>query len=176
MPTARSTAPVVPRPRTRSIRPRTWAGSATAARSRPTTRSSPTASAACARTGARTTGAFAEIATNSRLSELEAAALRIGLRRLEDGNRRRGEIAAAYRAAGPGLRWQPDHPRHAYHLCVARVPDRDRFRAAMPFETAVHYPRTITAEPAYAGFRRAPTPHDPRRGPPNASAFPATRS
>jgi dTDP-3-amino-3,4,6-trideoxy-alpha-D-glucose transaminase len=107
--------------------------------------------------GRRDDGAFAEIATNSRLSELEAAALRIGLRRLEDGNRRRGEIAAAYRAAGPGLRWQTDHPRHAYHLCVARVPDRDRFRAAMPFETAVHYPRTITAEPAYAGFRRAPT-------------------
>ena len=103
-------------------------------------------------------GTFAEVATNSRLSELEAAALRIGLQGLEDGNRRRADIAAAYRAAAPGLRWQPDHPRHAYHLCVARVPDRDRFRAAMPFETAVHYPRTITAEPAYAGFRRHPTP------------------
>ena len=103
-------------------------------------------------------GTFAELATNSRLSELEAAALRIGLRRLEDGNRRRAEIASAYRRAAPGLRWHPEHPRHAYHLCVARVPDRDRFRAELPFETAVHYPRTITAEPAYAGFRRAATP------------------
>ena len=103
-------------------------------------------------------GTFAEISTNSRLSELEAAALRIGLRRLERGNRRRAEIAAAYRSAASSLRWHPDHPRHAYHLCVARLPDREQFRATMPFETAVHYPRTITDEPAYAHFRRADTP------------------
>jgi len=104
-------------------------------------------------------GLFEEVATNSRLSELEAAALRIGLRRLEDGNRRRAEIAAAYRAAAPELRWQPDHPRHAYHLCVARPPDREDFRGRMPFECPVHYPRTVTDEPAYAQLRRAETPN-----------------
>ena len=52
---------------------------------------------------------FAEPATNSRLSELEAAALRIGLRRLEDGNRR-AEIAFLGHGAAPGLRWHPEHP------------------------------------------------------------------
>jgi dTDP-3-amino-3,4,6-trideoxy-alpha-D-glucose transaminase len=108
--------------------------------------------------GSDADGRFREVSTNSRLSELEAAALRIGLRGLEDGNRRRSEIAAAYRAVAPGLRWHPDHPRHAYHLCVARVPNREQFRATMPFESAVHYPRTITDEPAYARFRRADTP------------------
>jgi dTDP-3-amino-3,4,6-trideoxy-alpha-D-glucose transaminase len=103
-------------------------------------------------------GRFEEISTNSRLSEIEAAALRIGLRGLEAGNRRRAEIATAYHAAAPELRWHPHHPRHTYHLCVARLPDRDRFRAGMPCECPVHYPRTVTEEPAYAHLRRAETP------------------
>ena len=103
-------------------------------------------------------GSFEEISTNSRLSEIEAAALRIGLRRLEAGNRRRAEIATAYHAAAPGLRWHPHHPRHTYHLCVARLPDREGFRARMPCECPAHYPRTVTDEPAYAHLRRAETP------------------
>jgi dTDP-4-amino-4,6-dideoxygalactose transaminase len=103
-------------------------------------------------------GSFEEISTNSRLSELEAAALRIGLRGLDEGNRRRAEIAAAYRQAAPGLSWQPDHPMHTYHLCVARPEDRERFRAEMPFETAVHYPRIVTDQPAYSKFHRVETP------------------
>jgi dTDP-4-amino-4,6-dideoxygalactose transaminase len=108
--------------------------------------------------GQRADGSFEEISTNSRISELEAAALRIGLRGLDEGNRRRAEIAAAYRDAAPGLGWQPDHPRHTYHLCVARPEDRDEFRAAMPFDTGVHYPRTVADQPAYERFRRGETP------------------
>jgi dTDP-4-amino-4,6-dideoxygalactose transaminase len=104
-------------------------------------------------------GRFQEISTNSRLSELEAAALRVGLRRLDAGNTRRAEIAAAYRGAAPELGWQPDHPRHSYHLCVARVPDREAFRARMPFDVPVHYPRTVTEEPAYAHLKRDETPN-----------------
>lgn len=103
-------------------------------------------------------GRFEEIATNSRISELEAAALRIGLRDLDAGNRRRTEIAAAYREAAPDLRWHPDHPRHAYHLCVARPPDREQFRARMPFDCPLHYPRTVIDEPAYSQFRRHDVP------------------
>jgi dTDP-3-amino-3,4,6-trideoxy-alpha-D-glucose transaminase len=105
------------------------------------------------------TGRFQEISTNSRLSELEAAALRVALRRLDAGNRRRAEIAAAYREAAGGLRWHPDHERHAYHLCVARIPDRESFRARMPFDVPVHYPYTVTDEPAYAHLRRDDTPN-----------------
>jgi dTDP-4-amino-4,6-dideoxygalactose transaminase len=100
----------------------------------------------------------AVITGNSRLSEIEAAALRLGLARLADDNARRREIAAAYRAAAPGLVWQADHPRHVYHLCVARVPDRAQWRAARPFATGIHYERALTQQPGYRGFVRDDCP------------------
>lgn len=102
------------------------------------------------------------IAGNSRMSELEAAALRIALRRLPAWNRRRGDIAREYRRAAPGLRWPTDHERHVYHLCVARPPDRDAFRARVPFETAIHYPLAITQQPAYRHLARQPCPNAER--------------
>ncbi|MFM8303629.1 MAG: DegT/DnrJ/EryC1/StrS family aminotransferase [Actinomycetota bacterium] len=95
---------------------------------------------------------------NSRLSEVEAAVLRVGLRRLAAGNARRREAAAAYRAAAPDLMWHPDHPRHVYHLCVARVPDREAYRASRPFETALHYARALTEQSGYRDYVRAPCP------------------
>ena len=94
---------------------------------------------------------------NSRLSEIEAAALRLELRRLPEWNGRRQLIARAYREAAE-MRWQAPHERHVYHLCVARIDDRDAFRARMPFGTAVHYPRALTQQPAYRQFVRDPCP------------------
>jgi len=98
------------------------------------------------------------VSGNSRLSELEAAALRIELRRLPEWNARRREITRAYRDAAPDLRWQAPHERHVYHLCVARVADRDEFRSRMPFGTAVHYRRALTQQPAYRQFVRDACP------------------
>ena len=98
------------------------------------------------------------VAGNSRLAELEAAALRVGLRRLPEHNERRRLIAGRYRAAAPTLAWQAPHPRHVYHLCVARVPDRASFRRRLPFDTAVHYPHALTQQPAYERFTRQPCP------------------
>ena len=98
------------------------------------------------------------VATNSRMSEIEAAALRVGLRRLEEQNARRRAIATRYRDAAPGLRWQAGHDDHVFHLCVARVGARDSFRAAVPFATAVHYPLTITQQPAYRHLARHACP------------------
>ena len=95
---------------------------------------------------------------NSRLSEIEAAALRLELRRLPEWNARRQLIARSYREAAPEMRWQVPHERHVYHLCVARIEDRDAFRARMPFGTAVHYPRALTQQPAYRQFVRDPCP------------------
>ena len=92
------------------------------------------------------------------MSELEAAALRVGLRRLAADNDRRRMVARRYHDTAPALRWQPDHARHVYHLCVARVPNRDSFRARLPFDTAVHYPRALTQQSAYQGYVRAPCP------------------
>jgi dTDP-3-amino-3,4,6-trideoxy-alpha-D-glucose transaminase len=98
------------------------------------------------------------VSGNSRLSEVEAAALRVGLRRLAADNARRAAVAGAYRAAAPEFRWQAPHPRHVYHLCVARVPDRDAWRAARPFATAIHYSRALTQQPGYCDFVRDPCP------------------
>jgi dTDP-3-amino-3,4,6-trideoxy-alpha-D-glucose transaminase len=98
------------------------------------------------------------IATNARLSELGAAALRVGLPHLDVDNARRASIAARYREAAPELRWHAPHPRHVYHLCVVRVPDRDAWRSRKPFETAVHYPVALTRQPAYEQFVVAPCP------------------
>ncbi len=98
------------------------------------------------------------VSGNSRLSEIEAAALRVGLQRLPAWNARRRTIAEAYREAAPAMRWQSPHERHVYHLCVARVADRDEFRARMPFGTAVHYPRTLTQQAAYWQFVRGACP------------------
>jgi len=86
------------------------------------------------------------------MSELEAAALRVGLTRLREGNDRRRAIASFYRNAAPALGWQDDHPRHAMHLCVLRTPNRTTFRERVSFETAVHYPRALPQQPAYARF------------------------
>ena len=61
------------------------------------------------------------ISQNFRMSEIEAAWLRLGLPALAADVDARRAIAARYRAAAPQLCWQRDDPRHAYHLCVFRT-------------------------------------------------------
>ena len=108
--------------------------------------------------GVTTDYVHTRISTNARLSDVAAAALRVGLPRLAADNARRREIAASYRAAAPDLRWQADHDRHVFHLCVARVADRATFRDRVPFGTGVHYPRALTQQPAYRQFARVECP------------------
>jgi dTDP-3-amino-3,4,6-trideoxy-alpha-D-glucose transaminase len=98
------------------------------------------------------------ISTNARMSEVEAAVLRVGLRRLTVQNERRRAVAARYREAAPERTWQEPHPRHVFHLCVTRVSDRDAFRARVPFATGVHYPRALTQQDAYRQFVRDACP------------------
>jgi dTDP-4-amino-4,6-dideoxygalactose transaminase len=92
------------------------------------------------------------LGTNSRLDELQAALLRVGLKRLEADNRRRAEIAAAYdRALGQ------TSPEGVHHLYVRRSAQRDELRAQLEdagIETAVHYPWTIGDQPAFEAARR----------------------
>ncbi len=99
-----------------------------------------------------------QIATNARMSEIEAAALRVALPRLAAGNARRREIARRYREAAPTLRWHAGHERHVHHLCVLRSPVREALRARLPFATGVHYPLAITQQPAYRRFARHACP------------------
>ena len=101
------------------------------------------------------------VADNSRLSEVEAAALRLLLARLPFLNDRRRRIVARYQDAAPNLRWHPNHPRHVHHLCVLRTEagDREQFRARMPFQTGLHYPVAISQQHAYRRFARRPCPN-----------------
>ena len=102
------------------------------------------------------------ISQNFRMSELEAAWLRLVLPSLAADNARRAEVAATYRRAAPWLQWPDAHPDHVYHLCVVRVTDREAVRnrlGQLGVSTGVHYPLAIGAQPGYRRFARGPYPH-----------------
>jgi dTDP-3-amino-3,4,6-trideoxy-alpha-D-glucose transaminase len=89
---------------------------------------------------------------NSRLDELQAALLRVRLGRLEQDTARRTAIARAYDEA-----LGRESPAGVHHLYVVRSPERDRLRAhldAAGIETAIHYPWTLSAMPAFADCGR----------------------
>ncbi|MGH3079767.1 MAG: DegT/DnrJ/EryC1/StrS family aminotransferase [Gaiellaceae bacterium] len=93
-----------------------------------------------------------QLGTNSRLDELQAAFLRVRLRRLEADNSRRAEIAAGYDEA-----LERSSPDGVQHLYVLRTTRRDELRAQLAeagIETAVHYPWAISEQPAFAEARR----------------------
>jgi dTDP-4-amino-4,6-dideoxygalactose transaminase len=101
------------------------------------------------------------VSQNFRMSEIEAAWLRLALPDLADDVARRRAIVARYREAAPRLRWQTPHPDHAYHLAVFRSADRTRARAALEtagVASAVHYPLAITQQPAYRDIEHAYCP------------------
>ncbi len=101
------------------------------------------------------------VSQNFRMSELEAAWLRLALPDLTaDVERRRG-LVERYRQCAPSLRWQADHADHAYHLAVFRSADRASTRAALEaagVATAVHYPLAITQQPAYRDLQHGACP------------------
>jgi dTDP-4-amino-4,6-dideoxygalactose transaminase len=98
------------------------------------------------------------VGTNSRLDELQAAFLRVRLRRLDRDNVRRREIAAVYRDGLDGVVGlalpQPDAAsEHVYHLFVVRTARRDELAAGLAARgigAMVHYPRPPHRQPAYA--------------------------
>jgi dTDP-4-amino-4,6-dideoxygalactose transaminase len=111
----------------------------------------------------------AEEGYNGRLDAIQAAILRVKLKRLEAWNERRRALAARYRAGlasaeRQGLVVLPvERPgaRHVYHLFAVRIPAggaaarRDRVRAALHdagIETGVHYPVPLHLQPCYASM------------------------
>jgi dTDP-4-amino-4,6-dideoxygalactose transaminase len=92
---------------------------------------------------------------NSRLDEIQAALLRIGLRRLEAENAERRRLADRYlgRLRVPALPCSRPDVLHAYHLFVVRHQDREWLREGArrrDVETLVHYPVPVHLQPAYA--------------------------
>jgi dTDP-4-amino-4,6-dideoxygalactose transaminase len=106
-----------------------------------------------------------ELGYCSRLDEVQAAWLRVKLRRLGEWTERRRRIAARFHAglAGLPLRLPVERPgaRHVYHLFTVRHPQRDvlaKRLADAGVGTAVHYPRAVPDQPLFAadGERRWP--------------------
>jgi dTDP-4-amino-4,6-dideoxygalactose transaminase len=95
---------------------------------------------------------------NSRLDPLQAAFLRVKLRRLEEWNDRRRQIAGRYRkelADIPelGLPQVPAWADPCWHLFVVTHPDRDGLRRRLTelgIETGIHYPAAPHQSGAYA--------------------------
>jgi dTDP-4-amino-4,6-dideoxygalactose transaminase len=96
------------------------------------------------------------LGVNSRLDEVQAAFLRVGLRHLDADNTARAAIAERYDAglaSGPlTLPMRCSGHRHAFHQYVVRTGDRDALRAWCEHHdvgTAVHYPVPVHRQPGY---------------------------
>lgn len=87
------------------------------------------------------------LGTNSRLDELQAAVLRVKMRRLADWNRRRTHIADEYAERLSGLPVRLVEPLPAttssWHLYTIRILDRDALSSHLAqegVESLIHYP------------------------------------
>jgi dTDP-4-amino-4,6-dideoxygalactose transaminase len=112
---------------------------------------------------------FDLVGYNSRLDELQAAALRLFLPHLEEWNRLRREAVARYSELGLGeiVDVPPDEPGHVYHLFVVRSAERDRLAAALAEEGIGHasyYVTPMHLQPAmrYLGYAEGALPETER--------------
>jgi dTDP-4-amino-4,6-dideoxygalactose transaminase len=106
--------------------------------------------------GSRDKKDFEHIGYNSRLDEIQAAALRVALARVDDWNGRRTQAAEWYdlylppEVVRPAV---PDGLTHVYHLYVVRTPRRDEVAAALKAREigcAVYYSTPLHLQPALA--------------------------
>ncbi len=101
--------------------------------------------------------------SNARLDELQAAILRVKLRHLDAGNKRRRAIASLYNAGlmTTGVACPVERPEceHVYHLYVVRSPRRDALQShlkARGVGTQIHYPIPVHLQEAYADLGLGP--------------------
>jgi dTDP-4-amino-4,6-dideoxygalactose transaminase len=98
-----------------------------------------------------------ELGVCSRLDELQAALLRVKVKRLPEWNERRRAIARHYSAALAGLPLglpvERPSARHSYHQYTVRSAKREALAAALTglgVGTSIHYPSTIPAQPLFS--------------------------
>jgi dTDP-4-amino-4,6-dideoxygalactose transaminase len=126
--------------------------------------------------GSKAKRIFEYVGTNSRLDEIQAAALRIFLRELDSWTALRREAADRYRGLGlgDGCDVPFDEPGHVYHLFVSRSPHRDEIRAALSeaqIGSADYYEPPLHLQPAlrYLGYREGDLPETERAAKENFS-------
>jgi dTDP-4-amino-4,6-dideoxygalactose transaminase len=105
------------------------------------------------------------IGVNSRLDALQAALLRIKLKRLDEWNRERREIARFYdsRLEGPVIPVVAEGRDHVYHQYTVRAAERDRLQrelARVGIGSNVYYPQPLHLQPCFAhlGYREGDLP------------------
>ena len=110
-----------------------------------------------------------EVGFNLRFNELQAAALRVLLRRLDAMNDRRRVLAARYAKGLDGLPLvlpaERARARHVYHLFVVRTPRRAELAAFLNergIQTGIHYPIPTHRQPAVERFAPPPLPRTER--------------
>jgi dTDP-4-amino-4,6-dideoxygalactose transaminase len=96
---------------------------------------------------------FRYVGTNSRLDELQAAALRLFLEHLDGWIAQRREAAARYAELGLGelVELPADDGAHVYHLYVVRTRERERIAAALSeaeIGNASYYVTPLHLQPA----------------------------
>jgi dTDP-4-amino-4,6-dideoxygalactose transaminase len=106
---------------------------------------------------------------NSRLDEIQAAVLRIKLKRLDDDNSRRRRVAERYIKSIVNTsvllpvsgREQSYVPEHVWHLFVIRNKNRDRLQSFLfdhGVQTQIHYPIPPHKQNAYKTLRQLQLP------------------
>jgi dTDP-4-amino-4,6-dideoxygalactose transaminase len=99
---------------------------------------------------------------NSRLDELQAAVLRVKLKRLNAWNERRRKLASIYDSILKPIVTTPKeapYAKHVYHQYVIRTDQRDRLQKSLSekgIQTMIHYPVPIHLQEAYSDLRLQP--------------------
>jgi len=110
-----------------------------------------------------------EIGFNLRFNDIQAAAGRVLLRRLDAMNDHRRHLASRYHAGLSGLPLalpgERVGARHVYHLYVVRTPERDAlatFLKERGIATGIHYPVPSHQQPAMKQFNPPTLPRTER--------------
>jgi dTDP-4-amino-4,6-dideoxygalactose transaminase len=94
---------------------------------------------------------------NSRLDEIQAAVLRVKLKRLDEDNQKRKDVACYYteHIKHPNIALPQTDEGHVWHLFVIRCKQRDRLQTYLlekEVQTLIHYPVPPHKQKAYSDF------------------------
>jgi dTDP-4-amino-4,6-dideoxygalactose transaminase len=104
--------------------------------------------------GSRQAYLHERVGWNSRLDEIQAAVLRVKLRRLDEFNAARRRVAQRYREKLKGVQTPAEDARgkHVYHQFTLRSGRRDAIREALTADgiaASIFYPIPLHRQPAY---------------------------